>query len=105
MRLEGSLIFESDSSALRAFGNHNQTNTHDKPPKTTKKKVMALVGMAKPGPQLGRLLSGVMDWQLAHPDGSEADAAEHVKGAYARLQEQQGGGGGGGGSGGGGKKK
>ena len=49
------------------------------------KEAMAVLGMKKAGPQLGRVLAAAMDWQLAHPDGSKDDCIEHLKGRAAEL--------------------
>ncbi|KAG2428655.1 hypothetical protein HXX76_011360 [Chlamydomonas incerta] len=43
------------------------------------KKVMTLLGWSKPGPELGKVLAAVMDWQLQHPTGSLADAGAMVR--------------------------
>lgn len=40
--------------------------------------VMALLGMSKPGPELGKAVSDVMEWQLAHPQGSLQQVQEHL---------------------------
>lgn len=34
--------------------------------------------MSKAGPELGKLLSEVMDWQLAHPGGSLEQYKAHM---------------------------
>ncbi|KAG2501325.1 hypothetical protein HYH03_001118 [Edaphochlamys debaryana] len=43
------------------------------------KKVMSLLGWSKAGPELGKVLSAVMDWQLKNPSGGLAEAEELVK--------------------------
>ncbi|KAG2449718.1 hypothetical protein HYH02_005245 [Chlamydomonas schloesseri] len=43
------------------------------------KKVMTLLGWSKPGPELGKVLAAVMDWQLQHPAGSLAEAEAMVR--------------------------
>ncbi|GFR42511.1 hypothetical protein Agub_g3403 [Astrephomene gubernaculifera] len=43
------------------------------------KKVMGLLGWSKPGPELGRVMAAVMDWQLGNPGGSAQQAEEMVK--------------------------
>lgn len=40
---------------------------------------MAVLGMTKAGPQLGKVLSAAMDWQLANPQGGKEDCIEHLK--------------------------
>ncbi|PNW70586.1 hypothetical protein CHLRE_17g726000v5 [Chlamydomonas reinhardtii] len=43
------------------------------------KKVMTLLGWSKPGPELGKVLAAVVDWQLQHPAGSLAEAEAMVR--------------------------
>jgi hypothetical protein len=40
---------------------------------------MAALGWTKPGPQLGQVLSAVMEWQLVNPQGTAAEAQVMVK--------------------------
>jgi hypothetical protein len=43
------------------------------------KQVQALLGLQKPGPELGKAMSAAMDWQLTHPSGSAEECKEAVK--------------------------
>jgi len=43
------------------------------------KEAMSVLGMKKAGPQLGKVLTAAMDWQLAHPQGSKEECIEHLK--------------------------
>lgn len=38
------------------------------------------------GPALGQATAAVMDWQLAHPQGSKEECIEHMKAVHAELQ-------------------
>lgn len=49
---------------------------------------MELLGIKKAGPELGRLLAGVMDWQLAHPAGTLEEAKQHVLTHLAPQMQQ-----------------
>ncbi|MEW5311042.1 MAG: hypothetical protein WDW38_002788 [Sanguina aurantia] len=42
------------------------------------KQVMALLGLTKPGPELGKTLAVVMDWQLMNPAGTLEDCQQYV---------------------------
>ena len=46
---------------------------------------MAVMGMQKSGPQLGKVLAAAMDWQLAHPKGSKDECIAHLKGRAGEL--------------------
>ncbi|KXZ51707.1 hypothetical protein GPECTOR_11g156 [Gonium pectorale] len=46
------------------------------------KKVMSLLGWSKPGPELGRVMAAVMDWQLVHPQGTLPEAEVMVKDTF-----------------------
>ncbi len=41
--------------------------------------VMSLLGWTKPGPQLGKVMAAVMDWQLMNPSGTAEQAEEMVR--------------------------
>ena len=43
------------------------------------KQLLPLLGLQRPGPELGRALSAVMDWQLVHPGGSVEECTQFVK--------------------------
>eukprot|EP00887_Chlorella_sp_A99_P006656 scaffold3.g6656.t1 len=43
------------------------------------KKVMAVLNMEAGGPRLGRAMEALVDWQLAHPDGSPDEAREWLR--------------------------
>jgi hypothetical protein len=49
------------------------------------KAVMSLVGMSHGGPALGQLMEKVVDWQLAHPDGSKEECETWIKAHHAEL--------------------
>jgi hypothetical protein len=49
--------------------------------------VMQELGIKKAGPQLGQLLDQLMDWQLAHPDGTADEAKAQVKQLWAGMQQ------------------
>lgn len=38
----------------------------------------------KGGPALGKAVSAVMDWQLAHPDGTLQEVMQHMRSEYAK---------------------
>lgn len=40
--------------------------------------VMALLGLTKPGPELGKTMAVVMDWQLMYPAGTLEDCQKYV---------------------------
>lgn len=42
------------------------------------KDVMAAAGMTQQGPQLGKLISALVDWQLAHPKATAEEAKQFV---------------------------
>lgn len=48
---------------------------------------MQVVGMNKPGPQLGKLLSAVIDWQLVHPHGTADDCKQYMKQHWDHVAE------------------
>ncbi|EFJ52690.1 hypothetical protein VOLCADRAFT_85925, partial [Volvox carteri f. nagariensis] len=52
------------------------------------KKVMSLLGWSKPGPELGRVMAAVVDWQLIHPAGTLQEAEEMVKQKYGVGQPE-----------------
>ncbi|GIL45308.1 hypothetical protein Vafri_2575 [Volvox africanus] len=52
------------------------------------KKVMTLLGWSKPGPELGRVMAAVMDWQLMHPSGTQQEAEAMVKQKYGVGQPE-----------------
>lgn len=41
--------------------------------------VMSLLGWTKPGPQLGKVMAAVMDWQLMNPSATAEQAEEMVR--------------------------
>ncbi|KAF8588429.1 hypothetical protein K439DRAFT_1335219 [Ramaria rubella] len=43
------------------------------------REVSSLLGAKKPGPWTGRLLNHIMEWQLAHPQGTKDDCAAWLK--------------------------
>lgn len=45
--------------------------------------VMSLLGWSKPGPDLGKVMSMVTDWQLMHPSGSLEEAEAMILEKYA----------------------
>jgi hypothetical protein len=46
---------------------------------------MKAIGMTKAGPSLGKLLEAAMDWQLAHPEGSQAECEAYLVENYGHL--------------------
>lgn len=46
--------------------------------------VMEVLGMKKAGPELGRLLAALMDWQLQHPNASMEEAKTYVREQLAK---------------------
>jgi hypothetical protein len=46
---------------------------------------MELLALPK-GPLLGVWTAAVMDWQLAHPQGSKPDCIAHIKASYEQSQ-------------------
>lgn len=73
-------------SAIHAF---DLTDCWQWKPLMDGKMVMQFLGLTKPGPLLGVLLSAVMDWQLAHPQGQLEACKEHLKRAYDEHQASQ----------------
>jgi hypothetical protein len=49
--------------------------------------VMQELGIKKAGPQLGQLLDQLMDWQLAHPEGTAEEAKAQVKQLWEGMQQ------------------
>ncbi|PNH11388.1 CCA tRNA nucleotidyltransferase, mitochondrial [Tetrabaena socialis] len=49
------------------------------------KKVMALLGWSKPGPELGRVMAAVADWQLLHPAGTAQEAEAMVRERFGKA--------------------
>jgi hypothetical protein len=49
---------------------------------------MSLLGWSKPGPELGKVMAGVMDWQLMHPTGKLEEAEAMVKRKYGVGQPE-----------------
>ncbi|GLI66087.1 hypothetical protein VaNZ11_009809 [Volvox africanus] len=52
------------------------------------KKVMTLLGWSKPGPELGKVMAAVMDWQLMKPSGTQQEAEAMVKQKYGVGQPE-----------------
>eukprot|EP00879_Flechtneria_rotunda_P017089 GHRR01017897.1.p1 GENE.GHRR01017897.1~~GHRR01017897.1.p1 ORF type:complete len:250 (+),score=108.62 GHRR01017897.1:245-994(+) len=50
------------------------------------KQLINLLNVPK-GPKLGQMTAAVMDWQLAHPQGSKEDCLVHVKACYERQAQ------------------
>lgn len=40
--------------------------------------VMTLLGLTKPGPELGKTMAVVMDWQLMNPGGTLDECQKYV---------------------------
>eukprot|EP00878_Enallax_costatus_P025390 GHUV01027165.1.p1 GENE.GHUV01027165.1~~GHUV01027165.1.p1 ORF type:complete len:349 (+),score=115.59 GHUV01027165.1:497-1543(+) len=49
------------------------------------KQLMEILKLPK-GPALGHATAAVMDWQLAHPQGSREECIEHMKATHAAVQ-------------------
>lgn len=45
--------------------------------------VMAALGLQKAGPELGKTMAAIMDWQLVHPKGTLEECQQFVKGLAA----------------------
>lgn len=52
------------------------------------KAVMGLLGMPRPGPEMGQVVAAVMEWQLGHPGGQEAECRAHIVEKWARRQKE-----------------
>ncbi|GLC34026.1 hypothetical protein PLESTB_000830000 [Pleodorina starrii] len=52
------------------------------------KKVMGLLGWSKPGPELGKVMAAVMDWQLMNPAGGLQEAEAMVRQKYGVGQPE-----------------
>ena len=52
------------------------------------KAVMGLLGMTRPGPEMGQAVAAVMEWQLGHPGGQEAECRAHIVEQWARRQKE-----------------
>lgn len=49
--------------------------------------VMQLLGLQKPGPELGRVMAEALEWQLTHPQGTLEGCQQHLR-AWWQTQQQ-----------------
>ncbi len=45
---------------------------------------MSILGIAKPGPELGQAVAAVMEWQLANPHGVAQDCQRFIVEKWGR---------------------
>lgn len=69
---------------------HTHTDTHwhaGCPAPCRLLQAMKAVGMTKPGPSLGKVMDAAMAWQLAHPQGSQAECEAHLVAHHSHLAQ------------------
>lgn len=49
---------------------------------------MSLLGLQKPGPELGKAMAAAVEWQLANPQGTLEQCQEHVKQLWQEEMSQ-----------------
>uniref|UniRef100_A0A383VU74 tRNA nucleotidyltransferase/poly(A) polymerase RNA and SrmB- binding domain-containing protein n=1 Tax=Tetradesmus obliquus TaxID=3088 RepID=A0A383VU74_TETOB len=88
-RVEGQLQQQVDAvqSLLAAAAGFGLEDCWQWKPLLDGKQLIELLSVPK-GPMLGALTAAVVDWQLAHPKGSEQECIEHIRQLYSSGQLQ-----------------
>lgn len=43
-----------------------------------------MLGMTKPGPELGKAVADISEWQLAHPSGTLAECQHYIAAKWGK---------------------